>query len=330
MAILGVSPYITGTIGNVPNMVFINTNDAPGTVVTAGYLTKVVEDGSLSVTSKDVALVQTTSGSIWYQILITGVAGSRSYSLGALAYPPQIFAGDVQAGQSGVAGGFISYPLTASKGSFQFRAVANTGDTVTTLSNAAMGQASVISIPDPANAVGRLLIGATATPFVSGNFPVNSGTAGLMVDSGRAANVLLYAGFATPDTNSNIVAFSVTCGQAALAAAGHVVLYTSSAAKQYRIVSLFINSGGTAFSGGGGDRLGQVSDGTTVYSVVPAANLQTLTNNGWGSTPLPYPAAAAINTLTAAGASLYFAYSGGTTDYTAGSVVISGVLQRIA
>ena len=95
--------------------------------------------------------------------------------------------GNIQAGLSGTAGTLASFPATASKGSLVVAAVANTNDTVTTLSNVAMGQASVVSIPDPANALGRLLVGATATPFTSGNFPVASGTGGLMVDSGLAA-----------------------------------------------------------------------------------------------------------------------------------------------
>ena len=105
-----------------------------------------------------------------------------------------INSGDIQAGLSGTAGKLISYPATGAKGSLQVVGVENTGDTVTTLSNDAMGQASTINIPDPANAIGQFLIGATATPFVSGNFPAASGTAGLMVDSGFGTNnILQYA-----------------------------------------------------------------------------------------------------------------------------------------
>lgn len=123
--------------------------------------------------------------------------------------------------------------------------------------------------------------------------------------------------------------FDVTVGQAALATAGHVALVTSSGSRQYRVRMLQLNSGGTNFSGGGGDRLGQVSDGTTVYSVVPAATMQALVNAQWGVTALPNPASAAIFTPTAAGANLFFAYSGGATDYTAGSLRISGLVERI-
>lgn len=95
--------------------------------------------------------------------------------------------GNIQAGLSGTAGTVASFPGTAAKGSLILAGVANTGNTNTTISNDAMGQASVVNIPDPANAIGQFMVGATATPFVSGNFPQASGTAGLFVDSGVSA-----------------------------------------------------------------------------------------------------------------------------------------------
>lgn len=126
------------------------------------------------------------------------------------------------------------------------------------------------------------------------------------------------------------VSFDVTVGQAALASGGSVVLYKALEGEQYRVRELFLNSGGTNFSGGGGDRLLGISDGTTVYSVIPAANIQTLANRHWGEgSTFPFPASAAMNTLTVAGADLVALYSGGATDYTAGSLVLSGVLERI-
>jgi hypothetical protein len=91
--------------------------------------------------------------------------------------------GNIQAGLSGTAGTLASFPATASKGSLVIAGVANTGNTTTTLSNDPMGQASVINMPDPGNAIGQLMLGATATPFVNGNLIQASGTAGLMVDS---------------------------------------------------------------------------------------------------------------------------------------------------
>jgi len=163
-----------------------------------------------------------------------------------------------------------------------------------------------------------------------GNVTEFADIAGTVTNGPVAANKLLTSSITTPDVSIDLVSFDVTVGQAALAAGGKVALITSAGAKQYRLRVLQLNSGGTNFSGGGGDRLGQVTDDTTVYSVIPAATMQSLVNAQWGVTALPNPAAAAIFTPTAAGANLSFEYSGGTTDYTAGSLRISGIAQRIA
>ena len=63
---------------------------------------------------------------------------------------------------------------------------------------------------------------------------------------------------------------------------------------------------------------------------MPAAGLQSIVNARWGDTNIPFPASAAANTSTVAGANLSISYVGGTTDYTAGSMVISGILERVA
>ena len=189
-----------------------------------------------------------------------------------------------------------------------------------------LGTASTKAASDNSKASVASVSGATT----SGNILKAADTAGTVADGGVAANKVLFTGITSPDQSPDLVSFDVTVGQAALAAGGAVALITSSGAKQYKIRSLQLNSGGTNFSGGGGDRLGQVTDGTTVYSVVPAATMQSLANAQWGVTALPNPAAAAINTSTAAGANLSFKYSGGTTDYTAGSLVISGIAERVA
>jgi len=190
-----------------------------------------------------------------------------------------------------------------------------------------LGTASTKAASDNAEPTLASVVGATT----AGNIAQFADTAGSVEDGPIAAENILTSSLATPDVAADIVSFDITVGQAALASAGTVTLINSSGAKQYRLRTLQLNSGGTNFSGGGGDRLGQVTDGTTVYSVIPAAVMQSLVNAQWGvSTPLPNPAAAAIFTPTVAGADLVFAYSGGTTDYTAGSLRISGLAERIA
>jgi len=187
-----------GVIGPMPQWVYIETNDTYAAVTTAGYLNGAAHEYINSLRNNMMALISTkTSQSVGvapvlYLLQLQNNNGVWSMVAPAVDVPvPFIVPGNIQAGSSGIAGDFISYPATANKGYFEFAAVANTGNTGTVLSNDAMGQASTINIPDPGNAIGQLLIGATATPFVSGNFPENSGTAGLMVDSGIAVAELM-------------------------------------------------------------------------------------------------------------------------------------------
>lgn len=204
--------------------------------------------------------------------------------------------GDIEAGASGLVGKFISFPPVASSGRLIFQATNSATATIITVTNNLHGQSTTHSIPD----------------------------------GGVVADTFLMTALATPDLASDLIYVDVTVGQAALASGASVTLRASSGAKQYKIRNIFVNRGGTNFSGGGGDRLLSITDNTTVYSVIPAASLQTLANTAWGVAGLPFPASAAINTSTAAGASLVAKYSGGTTDYTAGSMVISLILERIA
>jgi hypothetical protein len=153
--------------------------------------------------------------------------------------------GNLQAGSSGHAGTVASFPATASKGSLLLVGVANTGNTNTTISNAAMGQASVVSIPDPGAATADFVVAPSA--LVSGNFLQASGTAGLVVDSGvsvasapQVATVTLTATqinamyavpvsvIAAPGAGKAIVvtglAWDFVYGSAAFAAGGVVTL----------------------------------------------------------------------------------------------------------
>jgi hypothetical protein len=61
-------------------------------------------------------------------------------------------------GASGTAGTLNIFPATASKGNLQLVATNNTGNTITTITNAAMGQASVVSVPDPGNATAAFVL----------------------------------------------------------------------------------------------------------------------------------------------------------------------------
>lgn len=203
---------------------------------------------------------------------------------------------NVSAGTSGAAGTVRSYPSAATTGYLGLTGVANSGDYAVVLSNRAHGQATTYSIADVGAATGSILNTAVAA-----------------------------------DPASNLIRRDITVAYTDLATAGSKVLYASSGSKQYKLRHIQINGvGGTDFSGGGGDRLLSITDNTSVYALVPAASLQTLVNSKWGDAACPAPASTGWQTSTAAGASLVAKYSGGSADYTAGSVVISIELERVA
>lgn len=206
------------TNGNYPQFKFAVFGDNLTTVTTAGYLNSSNIESAFPLSNADVIMAlysfnqQTLTGS--FGIFTVNIAAATGLitltawgnpgdvvlpttanvlahftnATGTLSSAPGNYfnLGNIAAGQSGTAGTLASFPATGSKGSLIVAGVANTGNTNTTISNVAMGQASVVSIPDPANAIGRFMIGATATPFVSGNFPIASGTGGLFIDSGAA------------------------------------------------------------------------------------------------------------------------------------------------
>lgn len=210
---MGIQSIFTDTAGQVgvnPRRVKVITTDNLATVSAAGYLnSEVLSTYSISPTDIfDIIysyVIATNSGtygeflpSFSAGIVTLTQASSSGVTLPTIANHLAVFTntagllgedvataingGNIQAGLSGTAGTVASFPATASKGSLVLAAVANTGNTVTTISNVAMGQASVISIPDPAAATADFVIAPAA--LVSGNLISASGTAGLVQDTG--------------------------------------------------------------------------------------------------------------------------------------------------
>lgn len=132
--------------------------------------------------------------------------------------------------------------------------------------------------------------------------------------------------------HSNITWFDVTCSAAALASAGKVNVQVSAPGQQYKVRNVLVNYSAAGLSGGGGDRLLKLTDGTTSFNNagITAALLGTPVNTVWGGSGNPLPGTVAMNTSTVAGANLYFQYSGGTSDFGTGSVVISVQVERVA
>lgn len=169
-------------------------------------------------------------------------------------------------------------------------------------------------------------------PVVIGNLPDFQSTSGNLQDSGIAANKVLTSAFASPDVPSDLIWHDVALTAAALATGGSVTIQASSGSKQYKVRNVLVNYSASGLSGGGGDRLVEITDGTTIYNNagITAALLGTPVNTVWGGSGNPVAGTVAQNTSTAAGAALVAKYAGGTTDFTTGTVNISVLVQRVA
>lgn len=326
MSILSLQTVYAG-VASHPHRCSLLCNDDYATLTAAGYINKNAAGAILDTGDFIFANYDTNSQSA--VMLIADIDSNGIITLN----PPVVSPGIITDADVAANAGIEFSKLAALPNSrIIVGNVSNVPTSVPMSGDVAISNAGITTISDGAVTPSKVGSGVPTitVPVVSGNLAATSGTAGLLIDSGIAANKVLVSNITNPDTPADLVSFDVVVGQAALASGGSVILITSSGSKQYKIRSLQLNSGGTNFSGGGGDRLGQVTDGTTVYSVIPAATLQTLVNAQWGVTALANPASAAINTSTVAGANLVFKYSGGTADYTAGSLTITGIAERVA
>ncbi len=230
---------------------------------------------------------------------------------------------DLQAGYDAKAGGFRSFPATTATGFSNWYATSNSGAFNVSFTNVAHGQSTVYSVPDVANAVGRQLVAATATPFVSGNLVQASGTGGVMVDSGIAAS------------NYNPLTASVTMVTASVvgAYATPVLLVASpGVGKAILVISAqIITEVSTPFATGG---VGIVQYGNTVHgagaqaldATIPAAEInaassQIYTQKGFATTTV-------TSTASVTNLGLYFSNQTGAYTNGTGSTV-SIVLQYL-
>lgn len=211
MPILSVQPDQAGQSGVLPSIIYILTNDTIAEVTTAGYLNGLVSSNiplreemmalvttktTPNATSTQVAWLEVTkSGDNWS---LTSSNGPGSVTLPTIQNHIAVYnnttgglgedaatainGGNIQAGLSGTAGFLASFPPTAASGSLRLVAANNAGDTVTQITNASMGQATVLTIPDPAAATANMLVAPAA--LVNNNLVKASGIAGLVVDAG--------------------------------------------------------------------------------------------------------------------------------------------------
>jgi len=279
MTILSFNVNFPGQAGVFPSQITIETNDTLATVTTAGYLNHMVAD-NVPLVSGMMALVSTkttpnahTATSSWFDVVFAngdwsltsiGVAPGSiitptianhiavfNDTVGTLTEDPgtAISGGNIQAGLSGTAGHFASFPSAATSGQLDLTAVANSGNFTVTISNASHGQATTYAIPDVGNANGRLLAGATATPFVTNHILTASGTGGVVSDNA-----------ATAINGGNI--------QAGLSGtAGTLASFPTTASKGSLVVAAVANTGNTNVTLSN-DAHGQA----TVYSIPDVGN----------------------------------------------------------
>lgn len=88
---------------------------------------------------------------------------SAQAAMTTLGMYPNVVGIDHLAGSSGQAGTFQAFPPTAVKGRFIIQPADNTGNTNTTLTNAAFGQATTLTIPDPGASAAKVILSKAAT-----------------------------------------------------------------------------------------------------------------------------------------------------------------------
>lgn len=276
MAILSFNVNILGQAGNFPSEIIIETNDTLATVTTAGYLNGLHSEmvplvtGMMALVSTKTTPNATSSSSSWLNVIYSngdwsltsiGVApgsiitptianhiATYNDTVGTLTEDPAtaISGGNIQAGLSGAAGHFASFPSAATTGQFDFTAVANSGNFTVTLSNASHGQATTYSIPDVGNAAGRVLAGATATPFTSGHLLSASGTGGVVADSGIASSAVQLNTNIKAQTTGNIGgagAGPLTISQAACTSSSVILCSVKSSSNPCYIITIVPGTG---------------------------------------------------------------------------------------
>ena len=160
-------------------------------------------------------------------------------------------------------------------------------------------------------------------------------------DDGVSALKVTEEGIDTPVRRSNgirvseMISVDVTCLASALDSAGKVNVMAAgtglNATDSYKVRDITLVGGGTNF-GAGGDRLISLTDGTTVWTTIANADLESApaASLKWGNAKVPMLTGTS-DTASVAGAQIYFAYSGGTTDHSAtGSLKFNVLLEKVA
>lgn len=165
---------------------------------------------------------------------------------------------NLDAGASGTAGTVDVFPTTASKGKLIVSATDNTGNTNVTITNAAHGQATVVTIPDVGLATSYVVQSTAALTAAEANF-LDGATAGTQVAS--------KAVIANSDVNIGVVKAT----ELHIGATGAEVQVTADVPSLNALVKLSETVAFGAFTDGGGavgtfDLTGTIPVGATYLS----------------------------------------------------------------
>jgi len=131
------------------------------------------------------------------------------------------------------------------------------------------------------------------------------------------------------DAVSKLIYCDVTVTAAALDGGGNVVVKAAETGYAFKIRDVKLVGGGTNF-GGAGNRLIDLTDGTTIWTQIANADIESAPTATlpWGNAKVPFLTSTS-DTASAAGQNIVFEYSGGTTDHTTGSIKFSVLVERL-
>lgn len=280
MAILNIQTVQTGLVGTLPSLAYIYTDSTESQVLTAGFLNHEVQNGT-SFQMPCIAFVSTKAtptsafqvgiyqvahvGTNW-SLVPTGSPGdvvlptianhiaTYTNTTGQLSEDAAtaINGGNIQAGLSGTAGYFASFPATLARGSLRLVAANSTGDTVTQITNAAMAAARVFTIPDGGQVASNFLISDSAgtqtiatgsLALTLGNIVVAAGSIAATLGA-ISAGTTVTAGTGVTATTGNIVASAGNLVAGATGAAGSVTSFSGTGTTEFLRLAAIDNAGG--------------------------------------------------------------------------------------
>lgn len=284
MGILQITTDEAAEIGQLPRTVKIVTTDALAVVTAAGYLNPIslltniiypsdviniiyswseaTQNGTYAVFRPSfsggvITLVEWGNpGEVVLPVIANHIAvfTNTTGTIGDDA-ATAINGGNIQAGLSGTAGYFASFPATLARGSLRFVAANSAGDTVTQITNASQAAARIYSIPDGGQAASNFLLtdsGGTQTiatgslALTLGNITAAAGNIAATLGS-VSAGTTVTGGTGVTATTGNVTASAGNLVAGAAAAAGTVTSFSGTGANEFLRLSAVDNAGG-AFS----------------------------------------------------------------------------------